>query len=189
MSGMETMPLSPRFVASQNPALSCITVSDEAFAEANWTSIDQGVIFSEGGCNVYIPDANFKAALLANGRINTNGDREIQFGEAEAYTGSIEVENLAIADMTGLEAFKSITGLNCADNELTQLVLRYHTALESVDCSGNQLDALDMKANEALKSLNCVSNQLTSLDVRNGHNTQITEFDATNNPSPDLYQC
>jgi Leucine-rich repeat (LRR) protein len=171
------------FSASQNPALSCITVSDVAFAEANWTNIDQGVIFSEGGCNVYIPDANFKTALVANGSINTNGDREIQFGEAEAYTGSIEVENLAIADMTGLEAFKSITGLNCADNELTQLVLRYHTALESIDCSGNQLDALDMKANEALKSLNCASNQLTSLDVRNGHNTQITEFDATNNSS------
>jgi hypothetical protein len=47
-------------------------------------------------------------------------------------TGSIEVENLAIADMTGLEAFKSITGLNCAGNELTQLVLRYHAALESL---------------------------------------------------------
>jgi Leucine-rich repeat (LRR) protein len=171
------------FSASQNPALSCITVSDVAFAEANWTSIDQGVIFSEGGCNVYIPDANFKAALLADAAINTNNDSEIQYGEAEAYTGSIEVENLAIADMTGLEAFKSITGLNCADNELTQLVLHYHTALESIDCSGNQLGALDMKANEALKSLNCASNQLTSLDVRNGHNTQITEFDATNNSS------
>jgi Leucine-rich repeat (LRR) protein len=169
------------FSASQNPALSCITVSDEAFAEANWTRIDQGVIFSEGGCNVYIPDTNFKTALVANGRINTNGDREIQFGEAEAYTGSIEVENLAIADMTGLEAFKSLTGLNCADNELTQLVLRYHTALKSIDCSGNQLDVLDMKANEALKSLNCASNQLTSLDVRNGHNTEITSFDSRKN--------
>jgi Leucine-rich repeat (LRR) protein len=172
-----------RFVAFGNPFLSCIAVSDEAFAEANWVFLHRGVIFSEGSCNVYIPDANFKTALVANGRINTNGDREIQFGEAEAYTGSIEVENLAIADITGLEAFKSITGLNCADNEITQLVLRYHAALESVDCSGNQLDALDMKANEALKSLNCASNQLTSLDVRNGHNTQITEFDATNNPS------
>jgi PKD repeat protein len=154
-----------------------------AFAEANWTNIDEGVIFSEGGCNVYIPDANFKAALLADGAINTNNDSEIQYGEAEAYTGTIEVANLGISDMTGLEAFKSITGLNCADNELTQLVLRYHTALESIDCSGNQLGALDMKANEALKSLNCASNQLTSLDVRNGHNTQITEFDARNNSS------
>jgi Leucine-rich repeat (LRR) protein/PKD repeat protein len=171
------------FFASGNPFLSCITVSDEAHANANWTDIDAGTTFSEGGCNVYIPDANFKTALVANGSINTNGDDEIQFGEADAYTGSIEVVNLAIADMTGLEAFKSITGLNCAGNELTQLVLRYHAALESVDCSGNQLDALDMKANEALKSLNCASNQLTSLDVRNGHNTQITEFDATNNSS------
>jgi Leucine-rich repeat (LRR) protein len=171
------------FDATGNPSLACIAVSDLAFAEANWTNIDEGMIFSEGGCNVYIPDANFKAALLADGAINTNNDSEIQYGEAEAYTGTIEVANLGISDMTGLEAFKSITGLNCADNELTQLVLRYHTALESIDCSGNQLGALDMKANEALKSLNCASNQLTSLDVRNGHNTQITEFDARNNSS------
>jgi Leucine-rich repeat (LRR) protein/uncharacterized protein YjdB len=180
----ENNTLITRFDATGNPLLSCVTVSDETYANDNWSGgVDQGVVFSELGCNVYIPDANFKTALVANGSINTNGDDEIQFGEADAYTGSIEVENLAIADMTGLEAFKSITGLNCAGNELTQLVLRYHAALESVDCSGNQLDALDMKANEALKSLNCASNQLTSLDVRNGHNTQITEFDATNNSS------
>jgi hypothetical protein len=65
--------------ATGNPSLACIAVSDVAFAEANWTNIDEGVIFSEGGCNVYIPDAKFKAALLADAAINTNDDSEIQY--------------------------------------------------------------------------------------------------------------
>jgi hypothetical protein len=38
---------------------------------------------------VNIPDANFKAALVGNGEINTNGDDEIQVSEAEAYTGTV----------------------------------------------------------------------------------------------------
>jgi hypothetical protein len=42
---------------------------------------------------VHIPDANFKAALVGNGEINTNGDDEIQVSEAEAYSGSLDVSS------------------------------------------------------------------------------------------------
>ena len=34
------------------------------------------------GQNVNIPDANFKAYLVANSLINTNGDTEVQISEA-----------------------------------------------------------------------------------------------------------
>jgi hypothetical protein len=54
--------------------------------------------------NVNIPDANFKAALIGNAAINTNGDGEIQVSEAEAYTGGINVGSKGIADLTGVEA-------------------------------------------------------------------------------------
>jgi hypothetical protein len=67
--------------------------------------IDAGTVFTERGCNVFIPDANFKAALVGNSSINTNGDDEIQVSEAEAYDGTIDVDDQGIADMTGLEAF------------------------------------------------------------------------------------
>lgn len=59
--------------------------------------------------NVNIPDANFKAALIANANINTNNDTEIQLTEATAYTGSISLYNKNIADLTGIEAFTGIT--------------------------------------------------------------------------------
>ena len=38
--------------------------------------------------NVNIPDANFKAVLVGNPGINTNGDGEIQVSEAAAFTGT-----------------------------------------------------------------------------------------------------
>jgi PKD repeat protein len=90
---------------------------------------------------------------------------------------SNQLTNLDVSGNTAL------TILKCYFNQLTSLDVSANTTLTYLDCNSNQLGALDIKANEALKSLNCASNQLTSLDVRNGHNTQITEFDATNNPS------
>ena len=38
---------------------------------------------------VHIPDANFKAYLLANASINTINDGKISYAEAEAFTGTI----------------------------------------------------------------------------------------------------
>ena len=71
--------------------------------------------------NVNIPDANFKAALVGNTAINTNADAEIQVSEATAYTGSIIVGSLSIADLTGIEAFTAIDSLNCHINNLTKI--------------------------------------------------------------------
>ena len=39
-----------------------------------------------------------------------------------------------------------------------------------------------MSNNSALIELRCYNNQLTSLDVRNGNNTNFTDFNSTNNP-------
>ena len=59
-------------------------------------------IVSAQAQNVNIPDANFKAALVNNASINTNGDAEIQTSEAAAYTGAIHASQLGITDFTGL---------------------------------------------------------------------------------------
>src|ERR1035437_3948000 len=71
--------------------------------------------------NVVIPDANFKAALVADLSINTNGDGEIQVSEAEAFTGQIFVAYRNILDLTGIEAFTAITYLDCSSNSLSSL--------------------------------------------------------------------
>jgi hypothetical protein len=102
---------------------------------------------------VHIPDANFKAALVGNSGINTNGDDEIQVSEAEAYDGTIDVDDQGIADMTGLEAFVNLTRLECSYNQLTNLDVSANTLLERLDCVGNQLTSLDVSANTALTTL------------------------------------
>ena len=54
------------------------------------------------GQNVNIPDANFKAYLVGNTAINTNGDTEIQVSEATVFNGGINCSS--ISNLTGIEA-------------------------------------------------------------------------------------
>ncbi|BDS14037.1 T9SS type A sorting domain-containing protein [Aureispira anguillae] len=125
--------------------------------------------------NVTIPDANFKAQLVANSAINTNGDTEIQLTEAQAYNGGIDVNSKNIADLTGIEAFTALTSLLCNFNQLTTLNVSSNTALTSLGCSSNQLTTLNLGSNTALNELSCSSNQLTALDVSSNVGLRILD--------------
>ncbi len=139
--------------------------------------------------NVNIPDANFKAYLVGNTQINTNGDAEIQFSEATAFGGAIECPGLSISDLTGIEAFTDLTELDCDANQLTSLDVSNNTALTSLMCYDNQLTSLDVSGATDLTTLRCEVNQLTSLDVTNNtdlfglgfSNNQLTSIDLTQN--------
>ena len=122
------------------------------------------------GQNVYIPDANFKAYLVDNAAINTNGDSEIQVSEASAFTGVIICPSQNISDLTGIEAFTALTLLNCGFNQLTSLDVSNNTALTELYCYDNQLTSLDVSSNTALTQLGCEYNQLQCLNANNGQN-------------------
>src|ERR1035437_1826890 len=129
--------------------------------------------------NVNIPDANFKAALVADLTINTNGDGEIQISEAVAYNGSIYVANIGISDMTGIESFPNINYLNCAQNNITNLDVSHNTALTYLGCYNNHLTSLDVSYNTALQQLYCFSNSINILDV--SHNSALLYLTCNNN--------
>jgi len=129
--------------------------------------------------NVTIPDPNFKAYLVGNTAINTNGDTEISVAEAQAFTGTIDCNSLNISDLTGIEAFVNIGELSCYNNQLTSLNVSTLTQLEELSCHTNQLTELDVSSNATLKYLYCANNQLTTLDVSN--NTQLLELFCPNN--------
>lgn len=133
--------------------------------------------------NVLIPDANFKAYLVGNNAINTNGDTEIQTSEANSFGALINVAGLNISDLTGIEAFVGLGELVCFDNQLTSLDLTQNTSLVLLNCSDNQLTGLDLSQNGILQVLNCSVNQLTSLNVANGNNANLpaASFNATSN--------
>jgi uncharacterized protein len=131
------------------------------------------------GCNqnekiVNIPDANFKAYLVGNSLINTNGDTEIQLSEASAFSVKIDCDSMNIADLTGIEAFTDLDTLICSKNQLTSLNVSQNTALTSLKCYNNQLTSLDVSGATALTELFCHTNQLTSLDV--SKNTALTKL-------------
>lgn len=206
-----------------NPNLSCIMVDDVADATANLTNKDAGTSYNTFCCPssgaVNIPDANFKAYLVGNTNINTNGDGEIQCTEAQAFMGVMVCENLSITDLTGIEAFSALPQLVCSgnplttpldlsrntalgllwanNNDLTSLDLSKNTALTTLQCYDNQLTALDLSNNTALLQLNCFGNQLTALDVSSNtalmqlgcFQNQITALDVTNNTALTTLQC
>ena len=149
------------------------------------------------GQDVNIPDANFKNYLVNNNAINTNGDTEIQVSEASAYTGTINVSNKSISDLTGIEAFIALTTLECFNNQLTSLDVSNNTALTHLYCGINPLTTLDVSQNTALIVLRCGTNQLTSLDVSNNtalielrcEANQITSLDVSNNTALTYLKC
>jgi len=128
---------------------------------------------------VNIPDVNFKNYLVNNFGINTNTDGEIQVSEAAAYSGAIVVDEMNIYDLTGIEAFTSISSLHCHNNFISTLNLTNNNRLDRIFCYHNQLNLLDISNNERLKILNCAQNLLTSLDVSN--NDSLKNFDCSSN--------
>lgn len=72
--------------------------------------------------------------------------------------------------------------LDCDKNLITNLVLPENNTLTKLICYNNQLTSLDLSANTALTHIRCSENQLISLDVRNGNNSSVAYFEATNNP-------
>ena len=149
--------------------------------------------------NVYIPDVNFKACLVTNPEINTNGDNEIQVSEATAYDGHLYCPsaNFSISDLTGVEAFTALTALTCNSNQLTSLDVSQNTALEILACSDNQLTSLDVSQNTALEHLYGSDNQLTSLDVSQNialawlicYDNQLTSIDLSQNTALERLFC
>ncbi|MDR1814846.1 MAG: hypothetical protein LBR18_08390 [Tannerella sp.] len=83
---------------------------------------------------VEIPDANFGAYLLEN--FDQNNDGVITVSEAEAVK-DINCSGKEIADLTGIEKFANLESLNCSNNKLDELELRYNKKLNKLVCTGN----------------------------------------------------
>ncbi len=190
------------FNTTGNPGLTCIEVDDSYYSLVNWWYIDSWTSYSNDcsgsfGCTVTIPDANFKAYLVGNTAINTNGDTEIQCAEANAFTGTINVNLLSITDLTGIEAFVSLTTLDCANNQITTLDLSSNTALTSVSCFNNQLTSLNLTGLSSLANLSCLNNQLPNLSLStntalydlNCNINQIASLDLGQNNSLGVLRC
>ncbi|WP_258100674.1 leucine-rich repeat domain-containing protein [Marinoscillum pacificum] len=145
-----------------NADLTCVNVNDLAYANANWTVTGAGFSLSED-CIVNIPDPIFKADLIADASIDTNGDNEIQTSEAEAFSGTISASNSPIADLTGIEAFPELNFLRIANGDLTQVDLSRNTKLTTLILEQNELTHIDLSQNTELTRVDLQKNDLTEV--------------------------
>lgn len=191
------------FDATNNPGLLCIQVEDVSYSTTNWTNIDAQTSFSLdclSQLNTYVPDDNFEQELINLG-VDTVLDDYVLTSNISSLN-ALNLQNAAIDDLTGIEDFEALvflyvngnnlteldvsnntnlTLLVCSLNNLTNLDVSNNTLLETLNCSTNSLSTLDVSQNTQLKDLQCSTNQLTSLNAKNGNNTAITTFAATNN--------
>ena len=112
------------------------------------------------GQYTYVPDDNFEQKLINLG-YDFIFDDQVLTANIDTVT-QLEVYNLNISDLTGVEDFISLRALYCGNNNLT---------------------SLDLSNNPDLYLVNCQTNSLTYIDVRNGNNQNIWGFTSMFNPS------
>lgn len=115
--------------------------------------------------NVPIVDFNFKSALIQMG-IDLNKDGYIQVSEA-MVCDSLNLKAKNIADLSGVEAFTSLTYLNCVENKLETLNLTQNKKLIKLECQFNKINSLSLGSNQNLITLYCNNNMLKTIDVSN----------------------
>ena len=86
--------------------------------------------------------------------------------------------NLTVLNVSNNVALED---LRCGSNSLTAIDVTYNTALTSFWCQDNSITDLDLSNQAGLVSITVNNNSLTSLNVKNGNNTNVTNFIATGN--------
>ncbi len=139
---------------------------------------------------VAVNDTNFPDDIFRN-YVSTNfdADKNGVLSTAESTVSTIRINNMNIADLTGIEYFWALNDLECDGNRLTSLDMSKNTALKKLFCANNQLTSLNVSTNWALGVLVCEGNKLTSLDVsKNGEleilfcgNNDIASLDLSGN--------
>jgi len=128
---------------------------------------------------VTIPDAHFVTWLQTNVPSAMNGNQMDITDPAVTSMTNVNVSDLSISDLSGVEYFSSLTMLNCDSNLLTGIA-QFPPYLVSLSCKDNQISFLGSLP-PSLRTLKCNNNNLStlpllpdSLEFLNVNNNQIT---------------
>ncbi|MGC4039381.1 MAG: T9SS type A sorting domain-containing protein [Flavobacterium sp.] len=166
---------------------------------------------------VNIPDANFKAKLLAASptifiastgeidelgqvgfytSIDTNNDGEIQLSEAQAIR-YLDLRDSNISSLEGINSFTNLALLYIGSNHITDFILNPSANLKRLSTYDNPITTLDITIFPNLITLDCRFNHLTSLTMSGmNHLTeficganQLTTLDVSNMPALNGFEC
>ncbi|MDO5656662.1 MAG: T9SS type A sorting domain-containing protein [Flavobacteriaceae bacterium] len=133
---------------------------------------------------VYIPDSNFKQSLIRRPLLNTNGDDEIQYSEAIAYTGNIGCLNSHLwpeqmTDATGIEAFVNITRVNfTCGSAIDSLNLNLNTQLNFAFLDSSGISQIYVNGATNLEWFSIANNNLSQIDLHNNINLDFIHLGA-----------
>ena len=140
------------------------------------------------------PDTVFRQYVSE--QFDTDADGVLSEQEADVF--SIDVTNMGIQSLKGIEYFKTLVSLVCKSNDsLTALDVSQNTKLELLWCEWSPIGVLDVSNNPELQYLYCTNCELTELDVTNNpklswlhcDQNDISELDLRYNPDLEKLQC
>ena len=111
-----------------------------------------------------IPDPVFEQALIDLGFDSGEPDGVAQNLFLESII-LLDIPDLGIEDLTGIEACTSLERLYCQDNNISSIDLSNNPYLWRLYISDNQLDSLDLSDHAYLEYVSCSSNNLSYLNL------------------------
>lgn len=116
--------------------------------------------------DVDLNSTNFKDEYFLNfvKKYDTNNSGSLSQAELDAVT-NMDVFNLSLIDLKGIEFFTNLQALRCDMNQLSSLDLSKNTKLETLDCRANQLKTLTLGNNSNLKEIDATHNDFEKLDL------------------------
>ena len=180
------------------------TINRSRFANINNLDNYLTTPYAQKVGNIPIPDANFKAYLVAN--FDSNSDGEISYAEAAAIT-EIDTRTTNISSVQGIEYMANLTTLNISNPTdgswfggddpgswtygcdsprglVSELDISNNPALRSINCEYNQITKVDTSNNPALEELQCSYNAITALNI--SRNSFLSQLDCSRNPITSL---
>ncbi|GAA0712063.1 hypothetical protein GCM10009430_02110 [Aquimarina litoralis] len=139
--------------------------------------LDLGTITINQAAYTAIPDTAFEAELESQGYDDISGDGQVPTVLIESLT-ILNISNVGIADLTGIEDFIALEELKANGNDLTAINLTNNTALKVlwIRSGNNNFSSIDVGNNTALEDFR-IQYSGTSLDISN--NTALTQFMCT----------
>ncbi|MEO9893369.1 MAG: hypothetical protein ABJF52_12650, partial [Aurantibacter sp.] len=185
--------------------IACIQVNDVNAAESNSNWADGNYSLDCGQQTAYtsIPDDIFEAELERLGYGDGIDDNNRVLTASIAAVTELDLENMFINDLTGIEAFASLEVLNISGTNTTNFNLNdvptlieleanltsmlnlntsnnQNTTLHSLSIYGNSLSTIDLSNYNALESLNISENQgITALSLTNHPSFNTLEIEGT----------
>ena len=172
------------------------TARENIINNYNWTITDGG----ECDELISIPDVNFELALIDLG-IDTNGETgNILKSQAEAV-GWLDLSDsnngYGIQNLTGIEAFINLTGINLNNNQISDLDFSFNPQLIDIYANECQIQTINVLNNPLLVNLHLYLNQILELDLSNNllleelicQSNQITSLDLSVNGNLRMAFC